>query len=155
ENFGSFMRWRSAISPSILCSIGLISAIVKASSGSLSEYGRKRAAFRMGDSVRLEVTDAILRHGHDSNGAIEAHAAFVVRIRDVERGIDEGLLSALRSAAELLPLLVALVVMSSGLALWAIVVLSPFALLLSFARKRFRLRHKRAARLAEELHAGL
>lgn len=146
--------WEST-SPLVLSSIGLISAIVKATSGALSIYGRKKAAFRVGDAIRLEVTDRMLRRGRHGASAAEAQAGLVVRLRDVERGVDEGMLAAAQSVATLAPLAVALLALAPHLALGALLVLAPFGAALSWARRRFRARHARAARLAEKLHAGL
>jgi ABC-type multidrug transport system fused ATPase/permease subunit len=142
-------------SPLVLSLFGFAAAIVKAAASAASIYGQKRATFRLGDAVRLEITGRILAAGQARGRAQEAHAALVVRIRDVERGMDEGLLAGVRAAAELVPLAVALVALSTTLALGALAVLLPFALALAWARRRFRAQHARAARLAEGLHAGL
>src|SRR5271154_123632 len=92
-----FIRRAGAIPSLILCLIGLISAIVKATSGAISVYAQKRAAFRVGDGIRLEVTDRMLEGGRSEGQASEAQAALVVRVRDVERGIDDGLLAGARA----------------------------------------------------------
>ncbi len=83
------------------------------------------------------------------------HAALAVRLREVERGVDEGLFSAVRAALHLAPLTLALVLLSSRLAFLALAALLPFALALALIRRRFRAGHARASRLAEELHAGV
>ncbi|APR82938.1 Cell division transporter, ATP-binding protein FtsE [Minicystis rosea] len=78
-----------------------------------------------------------------------------MRLREIERGVDEGVLATLRAVAHLVPLTAALIVLSSRLALASFAVLAPFALLLGMVRRRLRAAHGRASRLAEELHAGV
>ena len=128
---------------------------MKTAAGAFSVYGQKRAVFVAGNAVRHEVTDAILRCGQPPSAAADTHAALVVRLREVERGIDDGVFVGLRAAANLVPLVIALVFLSSTLALAALAALLPFALGLAFVRRRFRRGYARALRLAEELHAGV
>ncbi len=85
----------------------------------------------------------------------DAHAALAIRLREVERGVDEGVLSGIRAAATLVPLAGALIVLSSALALTALAVLAPFAVALGRVRRRLRATHARASRLAEQLHGSL
>jgi ABC-type multidrug transport system fused ATPase/permease subunit len=141
--------------PLQLCFLGFAAAIVKTGAGAFSVYGQKRAVFEAGNAVRHEITDAILRCGQPPSAAADTNAALVVRLREVERGIDEGVFAGLRAGANLVPLVIALVVLSSSLAFAALGVLVPFALALAFVRRRFRRGHARATRLAEELHSGV
>ncbi|MEO7332277.1 MAG: ATP-binding cassette domain-containing protein [Minicystis sp.] len=97
----------------------------------------------------------ILRCGQPAGAAAEMHAALAVRLREVERGVDEGLFSVVRATFHLAPLALALVLLSSRLALLALLALLPFAVALALIRRRFRAGHARASRLAEELHAGV
>jgi ABC-type multidrug transport system fused ATPase/permease subunit len=140
--------------PLLLCLLGFASAFVKTGAGTISTYAQKRAAFRVGNAVRREIADAILRAGRGSSAA-DTHAALAVRLREIERGADEGALSALRAAAHLVPLAIALMLLSSRLALTAFAALLPFAIALGVVRRRLRTSHTRASRLAEQLHAGL
>ena len=142
-------------SPLLLCFVGFGAALVKAGAGAASIYAQKRAAFRVTGAVRREIADAILAAGQASGSAAEAHAALAIRLREVERGVDEGVLSGIRAAAALVPLTVALILLSSRLALVALAILAPFALALGWARRRLRATHLRAFHLAEQLHAGL
>lgn len=142
------------LSPLGLCFLGFLAALVKAGAGALSIYGQKRAAFQVGNEVRREITGAILQGGQ-ATAAAETHATLAVQLREVERGVDEGVLASIRAAAHLVPLAAALLLLSSRLALVAMAVLVPFAIALGWARRRFRAGHARAARLAEELHAGV
>lgn len=144
-----------AFPPLLLCLWGLLAAFVKTAAGALSDYGRKRATFRFGNAVRREIAGAILRSGQADHSPTRTHAALAVRLREVERGVDEGVLAALRAVAHLLPLAVVLVVLSSRLALAALAVLAPFALVLAWVRRRVRASHAGVSRLAERLHAGI
>jgi ABC-type transport system involved in cytochrome bd biosynthesis fused ATPase/permease subunit len=142
-------------SPLVLSFVGFVAALVKTSAGALSMYGQRRTALRAGNAVRREITDAIVRCGQAPGAAAETHAALAIRLREVERGVDEGLFSAVRALLHLAPLACALVFLSSRLALLALLALLPFALALALIRRRFRAGHARASRLAEELHAGV
>jgi ABC-type multidrug transport system fused ATPase/permease subunit len=153
---GALVDTRSLNFPPLqLCFLGFAAAIVKTGAGAFSIYGQKRAVFEAGNAVRHEITDAILRCGQPPSAAADTNAALVVRLREVERGIDDGVFVGLRAAANLVPLVIALVLLSSSLALAALGVLVPFALGLSFVRRRFRRGYVRATRLAEELHSGV
>jgi ABC-type multidrug transport system fused ATPase/permease subunit len=142
-------------SPLRLCLLGFAAAVVKTAAGSLAVYEQKRLTFRVGDSARRSVAEAILRAGSASRSATHAHAAIAVRLREVERGVDEGALATLRSIAHLVPLAGVLIVLSSHLALVSFAVLAPFAFLLGLARRRLRRAHGTASGLAEQLHAGI
>ncbi|MFO0763089.1 MAG: ATP-binding cassette domain-containing protein [Byssovorax sp.] len=109
----------------------------------------------VGNAVRRAITDILARRGHGSSAPAETVASLVVLLREVERGVDEGLLAGLRALANLAPLAVALVLLSSRLALLALLALVPFALLLSLLRRRLLRGHARALRLAEELHTAV
>ena len=142
-------------SPLRLCLLGFAAAVVKTVAGSFAMYEQKRLTFRVGDLARRDVTEAILRAGSASRSVAHTHAAIAVRLREIERGVDEGVLATLRAIAHLVPLTAALIVLSSRLALASFAVLAPFALLLGLVRRRLRATHGRAVRLAEELHAGV
>jgi ABC-type multidrug transport system fused ATPase/permease subunit len=142
-------------SPLFLCLVGLAAALTKACAGAVGTYAQKRAAFRVGSAVRREIADAILRAGQAAPSAAHAHAALAVRLREVERGVDEGVLAGARAAGTLVPLAGALILLSSALALAALTTLVPFTLVLGWARRRLRATNTRAFRLAERLHAGL
>lgn len=141
-------------SPLRLCLLGFAAAVVKTAAGSLAMYEQKRLTFRVGDSARKSVAEAILRAG-SASPATHANAVIAVRLREVERGVDEGILAALRATAHLLPLAAVLIVLSSRLALASFAVLAPFVFLLGLARRRLRSAHGRASRLAEQLHASV
>src|SRR5580700_9462165 len=114
-----------SFSPLLLCFVGLGAAFVKTGAGAGVIYGQKRATFRVGAAVRREVAEAILRAGRADRSAARAHAAIAVRLREVERGVDEGVLAGIRAAANLVPLAGALILLSSRLALASLALLLP------------------------------
>ena len=140
--------------PLLLCLCGFTAALVKTGAGALGIYEQKRAAFRAGNSARRAITDAILRAGQ-AGSAARTHAALAIRLREIERGVDEGVLAAIRAVAHLVPLAIVLLMLSSRLALVSFAVLAPFALALGQVRRGLRAGHGRASRLAEQLHAGV
>lgn len=142
-------------SPLQLCLVGFVAAVAKTAAGSVAMYEQKRAAFRAGDAARSAIADAILQAGQASRSAAHAHAAISVRLREIERGVDEGVLGTIRSVAQIVPLAGVLIMLSSRLALVAFAVLLPFALLLGLARKRLRAAGANAGKLAEQLHADV
>jgi ABC-type multidrug transport system fused ATPase/permease subunit len=140
--------------PLLLAVVGLSAAVVKLAATALHTYGQHRAAFRFGDAIRAEVAARALRRGRRTPPT-RTLATLTVRIRDVERAVDEGLLSGARAVAQLAPLAGVLVMLSSGLALAALLGLAPFAVALAAARARLRRSRTTAARLAERLHAAV
>jgi ABC-type multidrug transport system fused ATPase/permease subunit len=141
--------------PFTICLVGFAAALVKACAGALSTYGQKRAAFQAGNALRQGMTEAILQCGQPPTAAAASHAAIAIRLRDVERGIDEGIFASVRAVAHVVPLLIGLVLLSSRMAIVAIATLLPFGLALSHLRHGIRRGHARASKLAEELHAGV
>lgn len=159
QQFGVVRRFvdspGSDFPPLLLCFVGFAAAVVKTAAGSVAVYEQKRLSFRVGDAVRREVADAILEVGAASRSAADTHAAIAVRLRDVERGVDEGVLALLRAAANLIPLAAVLIALSSRLAVASFALLAPFAGLLGLLRRRLRGAHGRASHLAEQLHADV
>lgn len=146
---------RLDFSPLALCALGFVAALAKAGAGSVVAYQQKRAAFGAGDVARRAIADEILQTGAASRSATATHAAIAVRLREVERGVDEGVLAGVRSAVTLLPLLGVLIFLSSRLALTSFAFLAPFALVLAAARKWLRAGTKRASDLSEKVHADV
>jgi len=141
--------------PALLCFLGFLAAIVKTGAGALSVYGQKSVAFRAANHLRQDLTDAIVRCGHPPSAATGTHATLAIQLREVERGVDEGILAGFRAVAHIVPLVVALLLLSSTMALTAISALVPFAFTLGWLRRRLRGSHGRALKLAEELHAAV
>jgi ABC-type multidrug transport system fused ATPase/permease subunit len=78
-------------------------------------------------------------------------AALTARVREVETGLQAGLLGGIRAALQLAALLAVLVWISPRLALTALLVLFPFSIALGSTRRRWKLAHAVAARRGEAL----
>src|ERR1019366_7314605 len=102
--------------------VGLGVVFVKAAAGAYAGFLQARAAGEVGSELRLELLDALLsvhrlhrpRHGdHGSNvgGTAQAVAALTERVRDVEAGLEQGLLGGARAVAQLAPIAALLVVL--------------------------------------------
>jgi ABC-type multidrug transport system fused ATPase/permease subunit len=141
--------------PLLLCFLGFLAAVVKTGAGALSVYGQKSAAFQAGNDLRQDLTDAIVRRGQPPSAATATHATLAIRLREVERGVDEGVLASFRAAAHIVPLVIALLLLSSTMALTALAALVTFALALAWIRRRLQASHARATRFAEELHTAV
>lgn len=141
--------------PSLLCFLGFLAAVVKTGAGALSVYGQKSAVLQTSSALRQEITDTIIRCGQPPGAATATHAAIAIRLREVERGIDDGVLAGFRAISHIIPLALALLLLSSMMALTALAALVPFAFALNRVRRRLRAKHARATQLAEDLHAGI
>jgi ABC-type multidrug transport system fused ATPase/permease subunit len=73
-------------------------------------------------------------------------------LRDVENGVGDGFLGAIRAGLALAPLGVALALVSTKLAWAAVLLLVPFAALLSLARRTWKKSYLRASSVAEGIH---
>jgi len=105
-------------------------------------------------SVRRQLADKLLEGG----GAVSPGplaACLTVRIREVEAGVAEGFLGGSRAALTLAPLAASLYIVNSTLFWGAVIVVAPFAMLTSLARKAWKRSHARALALAEGLHQEL
>jgi ABC-type multidrug transport system fused ATPase/permease subunit len=146
---------RLLFSPLVLCLVGVGAALVKTASGAAGTYTQKRMALRAGDVLRRQIAAAILDGGQTAGSPTEAHAKIAVRLREVERGVDDGLLAGARAATCLVPLAATLFALSARMAFGALALLMVFAFLLSQTRRQLKRGHTRAARLAERLHENL
>ncbi|MBI5533207.1 MAG: ABC transporter ATP-binding protein [Deltaproteobacteria bacterium] len=81
-----------------------------------------------------------------------AVARLASRVREAESAVNDGALASIRAVAQLVPILVALWVLSARLTLAAVLVLAPFAAVLAGARKRWRTWHQESMCAADELH---
>jgi ABC-type multidrug transport system fused ATPase/permease subunit len=162
-----------------LAFVGLIATIVKGVGGMYASYWQARIAGELGGVLRLDVLDGWLAvhrlrqprqpdHGRLSangvaagtgtgtgQGEVGRHAqgvaALTIRVREVEVGLGKGVLGGLRALVQLVPLALALVVIAPRLALAALSVFVPFALLLTRSRRRWKSAHARASREGDAL----
>ncbi|MET0594630.1 MAG: ATP-binding cassette domain-containing protein [Polyangiaceae bacterium] len=78
-----------------------------------------------------------------------------IGLAEIEKGVADGFLGAVRACLALLPLGVALALQSSRLAWGAVLLLVPFGLLLSVARRAWKRSYVRAVSAAEGIHREL
>jgi ABC-type multidrug transport system fused ATPase/permease subunit len=136
-----------------LCYVGLGAAVVKSATSILLAFAESRASSRVGSALRSEITRNLLAEGlHDA--APRVLATIAVRIREIEHATSAGVLRWVHAVAQLVPLAVALILVSPTLAFGSTVVLAPFAYVLSRLRRRWRRASEQAQALVEELHAG-
>ncbi len=143
----------AANSSFLLALSGLAFVIVKGAAGVYATYVQAKIAGDAGSSLRLEVLDALLarhrlrhlRHDDHMAGAsrsaspgTRAVGALTDRVRDLESGLEQGLLGGARAAAQLVPLAALLVALSARMAAVAAVVLVGFGWALGRARAGYR-----------------
>jgi ABC-type multidrug transport system fused ATPase/permease subunit len=171
---GSAQGLKTAIA---LGALGIVAAVAKAGGGVVAAHGQATIASRVGGMLRLEVLDDWFTgyrlrrprqsdHGQDVpppglRGTVDRRAAsrtaargvsdLTARVREVETGLEHGLLAGGRAIAQLIPLCAALVWISPRLAVASFAVLTPFSLLLSTSRRAWRRAHAAAARDTEDL----
>jgi ABC-type multidrug transport system fused ATPase/permease subunit len=149
--------------PFLLSGIGLAVVVVKASAGVYATYVQARVAGEVGSSLRLALLDALLavhrlrrpRHGDQGEEGREpptrAVAALTERVHDVELGLKQGMLSAARAIAQLVPLAVVLVALSPRMAAVSAIVLGGFGTLMGRVRAGYQRATTRGARERERL----
>jgi ABC-type multidrug transport system fused ATPase/permease subunit len=161
----------------LLSLLGLGVIAVKGAAGVYATYVQGRLAGQVGCVLRMELLDALfachkvrqprqLDHGSGSYtnaGACpgltpkppmpttQAVATLVERVREVEWGLERGLLGGARAAAQLLPLAAVLVFLSPAMATIAVAVFVAFGWALGALRAGYRAGTRRAARQHERL----
>ena len=141
--------------------LGLAAVLLKAVGGVCATYTQARLAGAVGGDLRLEVLDGWLAchrlqpprqddHGPGVEPTVGAQArgvaALTSRVREVEAGLQSGVLGGARALAQLMPLLAVLVWISPRLACAAALVFVPFAVALGAIRRRWKRANSRAAR---------
>ncbi len=165
--------------PLAVAVLGLGAAILKSTGGVGAAYGQAQIAASAGGALRLDVLEALLNvhrlrrprhhdHGPSShpsspsptgsdpaqlgrNAPARRVAALTAGIREVELGLHTGLLGAIRGLGQLIPISAILVWLAPQLAVAAVLVLLPFALLLGAVRRSLKNRHAAALRQNERL----
>jgi ABC-type multidrug transport system fused ATPase/permease subunit len=140
--------------PFLLSLVGLAATVVKGLGATLGATAQSRLAQKVANAIRQDLVTRLLAAG-TSHSAPDVAARLAVQTREVESGIEDGLLGGLRSVAQLVPLAVGLVVLSPSLAIGAAAVLVPFALFTGVARRAWKRSHARALGVAEDLHKAV
>jgi ABC-type multidrug transport system fused ATPase/permease subunit len=146
----------------LLSLVGLVVVFVKGAAGAYATYVQAGVAGEVGSDLRLELLDALLAihrlhrprqddHGSHVGGTAQAVVALTDRVREVEAGLEQGLLGGARAAAQLAPIAALLFVLSGRMAFVAAFVLGAFGVLLGRVRAGYRGATQRAARTREQL----
>jgi ABC-type multidrug transport system fused ATPase/permease subunit len=142
----------------VLSLVGLGAVFVKGAAGIYATYVQRRVAGEVGNDLRLQLLDALLAHhrvrapwraDHGGTSAFvtspspipspaTAVSALTDRIREVELGFQNGLLGGTRAVSQLVPLAVVLFVLSQRLAVFAVLLLAAFGVLLGRVRAGYR-----------------
>lgn len=169
---GSMATWDGRSSPAwfapfgersalFLAVAGLLVIVVKVGAGVYATHVQGRVAGELGAVLRLNLLDALLSvhrmraprqsdQGEDASVA-RSVAALTDRVRDVEVGLERGLLGGARAVAQLLPIAGLLFVLSPRMAAAAVAVLVPFGWALGRARASYARATARTARERERL----
>lgn len=136
-----------------LALLGLLAVGVKAAFGAWAAWEEARIGGDVGGALRLRALDGWLaihrlrapRHSDQGPAPARALAALTHDVRELEAGLDGGVLAAVRAVLQISPLLVLLVMMAPGLALAALVAFGLFSLALGRARHGWKMANRRAA----------
>jgi ABC-type multidrug transport system fused ATPase/permease subunit len=135
--------------------VGLAVVLVKGAAGAHAAFVQVRVAGEVGAALRLGVFDAFLSfhrirdprqsdQGSHVGPPTRALLTLTDRVRDVELGLSDGLLSAARSVAQLIPLALLLVLLAPRMAIVAAALLGIFGWLLGRLRRGYREATRRA-----------
>ena len=142
--------------PLFLAFLALGAILLKVSGGIIASYVQAQMAGDVGSLLRGELLDAWLAvhrirrsRQTDHAGAMGSMAATVgeqargvaaltARVRDVEAGLEAGVLGGARAVGQIVPLAILLVVIAPKLAAAALAVFLPFSVTLGAMRKRWK-----------------
>jgi ABC-type multidrug transport system fused ATPase/permease subunit len=149
-----------------LAFFGLGVVLVKGVAGAYATFVQARLAGEVGAALRLELLDAMLaihrlrrpRHGDHASTSVAQVARSVLslteRVRDVEAGLEQGVLGGARAIAQIVPIAVVLVALSPRMAMTAGLAMGAFGWLLGRARAGYRRATQRATLDRERLLAA-
>jgi ABC-type multidrug transport system fused ATPase/permease subunit len=149
-----------------LAFFGLGVVLVKGAAGAYATFVQARLAGEVGAALRLELLDAMLaihrlrrpRHGDHAPTSVAQVAPSVLsltdRVRDVEAGLEQGVLGGARAIAQIVPIAVVLVALSPRMAMTAGLAMGAFGWLLGRARAGYRRATQRATLDRERLLAA-
>ncbi len=143
-----------ALSPLQIALVGVAAVLLKALTGTLATLSQCRLAAQTALSMQGLAVEAVLERGLLARSPV-ATARLVSRVREIERAVQDGVFTQMRSAAQLVPIAIALWLLEPTLALVAAAMLAPFAFALGWARKHLRRTHAEWMQAADALHAEL
>jgi ABC-type multidrug transport system fused ATPase/permease subunit len=143
-----------ASDPGTLALVGVVAAVAKGAGATVGATLQSRLAQNIAGWVRQDAAARLLARGSTlPPGQLAARLS--VGLREVERGLEDGFLGGIRAGLALVPLGIAIALVSTKLAWAAVLVLAPFGALLSLARRAWKRSHARALSVAEGLHLEL
>jgi ABC-type multidrug transport system fused ATPase/permease subunit len=146
--------WGTPFGQTTLALVGLLGACAKAAGATVGATLQSQLAQNVAIDLRRVLAQDLLAEGSRlSAGQLSARVS--VALREVELGVQEGFLAALRAALQLLPLVVALLWLSSAGAFVVVLVVAPFAVLMNMGRRRWKARYREGVVVAEALHCEL
>jgi ABC-type transport system involved in cytochrome bd biosynthesis fused ATPase/permease subunit len=146
--------------------VGLVAVVVKAAGGAWASWEQARVGGEVGGALRLRALDGWLAlhrlHGprHADHGSARsdsppspaaALAALTYQVRELEAGLDAGVLGAARAVVQIAPLALLLGWMAPGLAAVACLAFLVFSLGLGRARRAWKRSNAKAAEHREAL----
>lgn len=137
-----------------LCLLGILAVSCKAVGSIGLARGQCRAAGIVGIALRDRLAAALIASG-TVRPSSDALAKLAVGVREVESAFLGGVLSQARAALQLVPLAIALILVSPFLAIGGVLAMLPFAVLLALVRRRWKTASSRAHAVAEQLHSGV
>lgn len=141
--------------PSVfLASIGLVAVFAKGAFGVVAAYFQVHIASQAAQTLRDITVQNLLASG-SYLPAPRTIARIGAELREAEQGVERGPICAARAVAQLGPITAALIAVSPQLALFALLVLAPFAVVLAWVRKRWRAMHRQTLLASERLHQDI
>jgi ATP-binding cassette subfamily C protein CydD len=140
-----------SLDPAALALVGVLATAVKGAGATVGATLQSRLSQNVASWIRRDLAARLLAAG-SRLPAGQLAARLSVGLREVERAVEEGLLGGIKAVLALLPLGIALALVSSSLAWGAALLLVPFGLLLSVARRAWKRSYVRALAAAEGVH---
>jgi ABC-type multidrug transport system fused ATPase/permease subunit len=132
-----------------LAFLGLAVLVAKGTAGAYATHVQAQAAGELGNRLRLQVLGGLLAHHRlrhprhldhvgESDPSARAVMSLTERVRDLEAGLEQGLLGGARALAQVLPLAALLVALSPRVAGCAVLAMLGFGTLLARMRRAAR-----------------
>jgi ATP-binding cassette subfamily B protein len=139
------------LDPLGLAFVGLVATCAKGIGSVVGTTLQSRLSQNVAGWIRRDLAARLLSAG-SSVPAGQLTARLSIGLAEIERGVADGFLGAVRACLALLPLGAALALQSSRLAWGAVLLLVPFGVLLSVARRAWKRSYVRAVDVAEGIH---
>jgi ABC-type transport system involved in cytochrome bd biosynthesis fused ATPase/permease subunit len=142
------------VRPLHLAFLGLVAVGIKGVSGTFASFAQATIAADAAQALRGLLVENLFAYGLETSSP-HAIALISSRVREAERAIGDGCFAGLRALAQLVPIACALFIVSPQMSLFALLALSPFAFVLSRARKAWRNLHQDSMKRADRLQVEI